>query len=102
MRPSFTYLLPPWYCSNLALLLVNEKSISTWDDHFNFKSCKLIFVPIHLQDNEGEKSWSLAVCSLGKTDVNIFMFLSKSLSMCISQERKGIIVKVISSWLKKN
>ena len=42
MRPSFTYLLPPWYCSNLALLLV--PSFVLWFTFFstillcNFKS----------------------------------------------------------------
>ena len=82
----------------IKYLLESKELVSTWDDHFEFKDCKLIMFPIHLRDNGGVKSWSLVVCSLGKMDVNIFMFFSKSVS--ISQERKGDMEKVISSWLK--
>jgi hypothetical protein len=82
----------------IKYLLESKELVSTWDDHFEFKDCKLIIFPIHLRDNDGVKSWSLVVCSLGKIDVNIYMFFSKSVS--ISQERKGDMEKVIHSWLK--
>ena len=82
----------------IKYLLENKELVSTWDDHFKFKDCKLIIFPIHLRDDVGEKSWSLVVCSIDKTNINIFMFFSKSVS--ISNERKGDMEKVISSWLK--
>jgi hypothetical protein len=82
----------------IKYLLENKELVSTWDDHFKFIDCKIIVFPIHLQDDVGEKSWSLVVCSIDKTDINIFMFFSKSVS--ISKERKGDMEKVISSWLK--
>jgi len=82
----------------IKYLLESKELVSTWDDHFNFIDCKIIVFPIHLQDDVGEKSWSLVVCSIDKTDINIFMFFSKSVS--ISKERKGDMEKVISSWLK--
>jgi len=84
----------------IKYLIDNEECVNTWDDHFDFGVCKLIFIPIHLIDNEDE-SWSLVVISLNLIDpttADIFLFVSEKCDSVPSKTEP--ILSIIKVWLQ--
>ena len=86
----------------IEYLLESMQLISSWDAHLDFCKCKLVLIPIHLQDIDGNLSWSLVVCSLKINEENpiadVFLFLSQE--CIIENETITEITNAIKKWLK--